>query len=171
MPLHRQGPPAPVHRSVGPSRRPRRPPGTSHGSRPLSTARSSCSRRRSAPAGTSRSACSTSLASLLSAALPRPSDATGPACSVTYRYKIRSQIAEYYASAIYSCCAGSACADVPSRPRGAGALSSPARCRGGVSTADRRQSEARSEEFIKAWEAARRPDDAGGFRVCGEVVT
>jgi hypothetical protein len=36
---------------------------------------------------------------------------------------------------------------------------------------DRRQSEARSEEFIKAWEAARLPDDAGGFRVCGEVVT
>ena len=36
---------------------------------------------------------------------------------------------------------------------------------------DRRQSEARSEEFIKALEAARLPDDAGGFRVCGEVVT
>jgi len=36
---------------------------------------------------------------------------------------------------------------------------------------DRRQSEARSEEFIKAWEAARPPDDAGGFLVCGEVVT
>jgi hypothetical protein len=36
---------------------------------------------------------------------------------------------------------------------------------------DRRQSEARSEEFIKAWEAARLPDDAGGFRVCGEFVT
>jgi hypothetical protein len=36
---------------------------------------------------------------------------------------------------------------------------------------DRRQSEARSEEFIKAREAARLPDDAGGFRVCGEVVT
>jgi hypothetical protein len=36
---------------------------------------------------------------------------------------------------------------------------------------DCRQSEARSEEFIKAWEAARLPDDAGGFRVCGEVVT
>jgi hypothetical protein len=33
-----------------------------------------------------------------------------------------------------------------------------------------RQSEARSEEFIKAREAARLPDDAGGFRVCGEVV-
>ena len=27
------------------------------------------------------------------------------------------------------------------------------------------------EEFIKAWEAARLPDDAGGFRVCGVVVT
>jgi len=26
-------------------------------------------------------------------------------------------------------------------------------------------------EFIKAREAARLPDDAGGFRVCGEVVT
>ena len=36
---------------------------------------------------------------------------------------------------------------------------------------DRRQSEARSEEFIKAWEAARLPDDAGGFQGCGEVVT
>jgi hypothetical protein len=36
---------------------------------------------------------------------------------------------------------------------------------------DRRQSEARSGEFIKAREAARLPDDAGGFRVCGEVVT
>jgi len=36
---------------------------------------------------------------------------------------------------------------------------------------DRRQSEARSEEFIKGWEAARLPDDADGFRVCGEVVT
>jgi hypothetical protein len=36
---------------------------------------------------------------------------------------------------------------------------------------DCRQSEARSGEFIKAWEAARLPDDAGGFRVCGEVVT
>ena len=33
----------------------------------------------------------------------------------------------------------------------------------GVVKLDRRQSEARSEEFIKAWEAARLPDDAGGF--------
>ena len=41
----------------------------------------------------------------------------------------------------------------------------------GVVKLDRRQSEARSEEFIKAWEAARLPDDAGGFRVCGEVVS
>jgi hypothetical protein len=40
----------------------------------------------------------------------------------------------------------------------------------GVVKLDRRQSEARSEEFIKAWEAARLPDDADGFRVCGEVV-
>ena len=97
-------------------------------------------------------------------------------------------LAEYYASAIYSCCARSACADVPSRPRGAGALSSPARCRGVVKL-DRRQSEARSGNSSKAWEAARLstamprrgqysraadtrlPDDAGGFRVCGEVVT
>lgn len=37
----------------------------------------------------------------------------------------------------------------------------------GVVKLDRRQ----SEEFIKAWEAARLPDDADGFRVCGEVVT
>jgi hypothetical protein len=36
---------------------------------------------------------------------------------------------------------------------------------------DRWRSEARSGEFIKAREAARLPDDAGGFRVCGEVVT
>ena len=63
-----------------------------------------------------------------------------------------------------------ACAEVPSRPHGAGALSSPARCRGVVKL-DRRQSEARSEEFIKAWVAGRLPDDPGGFRVCGEVVT
>ena len=50
-------------------------------------------------------------------------------------------------------------------------MSSLARCRGVVKL-DGRQSEARSEEeFIKAWEAARLPDDAGGFRVCGEVVT
>ena len=41
----------------------------------------------------------------------------------------------------------------------------------GVVKLDRRQSAARSEEFIEAWEAARLPDDAGGFRVCGEVVT
>jgi len=41
----------------------------------------------------------------------------------------------------------------------------------GVVKLDRRQSEARSEEVVKAWEAARLPDDAGGFRVCGEVVT
>jgi len=41
----------------------------------------------------------------------------------------------------------------------------------GVVKLDCRQSEARSEEFINAWEAARLPDDAGGFRVCGEVVT
>jgi hypothetical protein len=41
----------------------------------------------------------------------------------------------------------------------------------GVVKLDCRQSEARSEEFIKAWEAARLPDDAGGFRVCGVVVT
>jgi hypothetical protein len=41
----------------------------------------------------------------------------------------------------------------------------------GVVKLDRRQGEARSEEFIKAREAARLPDDAGGFRVCGEVVT
>ena len=34
----------------------------------------------------------------------------------------------------------------------------------GVVKLDRRQSEARSEEFIKAREAARLPDDAGGFR-------
>ena len=40
----------------------------------------------------------------------------------------------------------------------------------GVVKLDRRQSEARSGEF-NAWEAARLPDDAGGFRVCGEVVT
>jgi len=36
---------------------------------------------------------------------------------------------------------------------------------------DRRQSEASSGEFIKALEAARLPDDVGGFRMCGEVVT
>jgi hypothetical protein len=36
---------------------------------------------------------------------------------------------------------------------------------------DRMQSEARSEEFVKAREAARLPDDSGGFRVCGEGVT
>ena len=36
---------------------------------------------------TSPSACSTSLASLRSTALSRPSDATGPACSATYRHK------------------------------------------------------------------------------------
>jgi hypothetical protein len=36
---------------------------------------------------------------------------------------------------------------------------------------DRRQSEARSEEFIQAWEAARLPDEAVGFLVCGEFVT
>jgi hypothetical protein len=36
---------------------------------------------------------------------------------------------------------------------------------------DRRQSEARSGNSSKAREAARLPDDAGGFRVCGEVVT
>ena len=41
----------------------------------------------------------------------------------------------------------------------------------GVVKLDRRQSEVRSGEFIKAWEAARLPDDADGFRVCGEVVT
>jgi hypothetical protein len=41
----------------------------------------------------------------------------------------------------------------------------------GVVKLDRRQSEARSGEFIKAREAARLPDDAGGFRVCGVVVT
>jgi len=41
----------------------------------------------------------------------------------------------------------------------------------GVVKLDRRQSEARSEGFIKVWEAARLPDDAVGFRVCGEVVT
>ena len=41
----------------------------------------------------------------------------------------------------------------------------------GLVKLDRRQSEAMSEEFIKVWEAARLPDDAGGFRVCGEVVT
>ena len=41
----------------------------------------------------------------------------------------------------------------------------------GVVKLDCRRSEVRSEEFIKAWEAARLPDDAGGFRVCGEVVT
>jgi hypothetical protein len=41
----------------------------------------------------------------------------------------------------------------------------------GVVKLDRRQNEARSEEFISAWEAARLPDDADGFRVCGEVVT
>ena len=41
----------------------------------------------------------------------------------------------------------------------------------GVVKLDCRQSEARSEDFIKAWEAARLPDDAGGFWVCGEVVT
>ncbi len=41
----------------------------------------------------------------------------------------------------------------------------------GVVKLDCRQGEARSEEFINAWEAARLPDDAGGFRVCGEFVT
>ena len=40
----------------------------------------------------------------------------------------------------------------------------------GVVKLDCRQSEARSGEF-KAREAARLPDDAGGFRVCGVVVT
>ena len=41
----------------------------------------------------------------------------------------------------------------------------------GLVKLDRRQSEARSEEFIKPLEAARLPDDVGGFRACGEVVT
>jgi hypothetical protein len=41
----------------------------------------------------------------------------------------------------------------------------------GVVKLDCRQSGARSGEFINAWEAARLPDDAGGFRVCGVVVT
>ena len=41
----------------------------------------------------------------------------------------------------------------------------------GVVKLDCRQGEARSEEFINAWEAARLPDDAGGFRACGVVVT
>ena len=41
----------------------------------------------------------------------------------------------------------------------------------GVVKLDGRQSEARSGGFIKAREAARLPDDAAGFRVCGEVVT
>ena len=41
----------------------------------------------------------------------------------------------------------------------------------GVVKLDCRRSEARSGEFIKAREAARLRDDAGGFRVCGEVVT
>ena len=40
----------------------------------------------------------------------------------------------------------------------------------GVVKLDRRQSEARSEEFINAWEAARLPD-VRRLRVCGEVVT
>jgi hypothetical protein len=48
-------------------------------------------RRSWPPAETSRSACSTSRASPRSTALSRPSDATGPACSATYRYKTRSQ--------------------------------------------------------------------------------
>jgi hypothetical protein len=41
----------------------------------------------------------------------------------------------------------------------------------GVVKLDRRRSEARPEEFIKAREAGRLPDNAGGFRMCGEVVT
>ena len=41
----------------------------------------------------------------------------------------------------------------------------------GVVKLDRRQSKTRSGEFIKARKDARLPDDADGFRVCGEVVT
>jgi hypothetical protein len=41
----------------------------------------------------------------------------------------------------------------------------------GVVKLDRRQSEARSGELINARAAGRLPDDAGGFRVCGVVVT
>ena len=41
----------------------------------------------------------------------------------------------------------------------------------GVVKLDCGRSGARSGGFIKAREAARLPDDAGGFGVCGEVVT
>jgi hypothetical protein len=89
---------------------------------------------------------------------PRRAGMSQAAQRVTWCLSLRSARAHrtfaltritYYASAIYSCCTRSACADVPSHPRGVGALSSPARCRGVVKL-DRRQSEARSEEFIKS---------------------
>jgi hypothetical protein len=81
-------------------------------------------------------------------------------------------LAEYYASAIYFLLTQEAPARMSHLAHAVRELlSSPARCRGGCVKLDRRQSEARSEEFIKAWEAVRLPDDAGGFRVCGEVVT
>jgi hypothetical protein len=67
--------------------------------------------------------------------------------------------------------ARSACADVLSRPTRYGSFRLHLPDDVGVVKLDRRQSEARSEEFIKAREATRLPDDAGGFRVCGEVVT
>ena len=80
-------------------------------------------------------------------------------------------LAEYYASAIYFLFTPEAPARMTNPAHAVRELCLHLPDAVGVVKLDRRQSEARSEEFIKAWGAARLPDDAGGFRVCGEVVT
>jgi hypothetical protein len=80
-------------------------------------------------------------------------------------------LAEYYASAIYFLLTPEAPARMSRLAHAVRELCLHLPDAVGVVKLDCRQSEARSEEFIKAREAARRPDDAGGFRVCGVVVT
>jgi hypothetical protein len=80
-------------------------------------------------------------------------------------------LAEYCGSAIYFLLTPAAPARMSDLAHAARELCLHRPDAAGVVKLDRGQSEARSGGFIKAREAVRLPDDAGGFGVCGEVVT
>ena len=78
-------------------------------------------------------------------------------------------LAEYYASAIYFLSAPEVPARMSHLAHAVRELCFHLPDAVGIVKLDRSQSEARSAEFMQAWEAAGLPDDAADFRVCGEV--
>lgn len=78
-------------------------------------------------------------------------------------------LAEYYASAIYFLSTPRAPARMSHLAHAVRELCLHLPDAVGVVKLDRSQSEARSAEFMQAWEAADLPDDAADFDTCGEV--